>query len=184
MLNTRPSFVKAYQSGELADLVKGRKDYYGYGSGGLGAWSGLAWACTRDAWNAVGGLMDFCITGAADWYMAWALIGQVEQYIPKGSHPAFVDMILDWQRLAEKHIRHNVGHMTGSCAHYWHGSKANRKYVQRSNLLADLQFDPRHDLKRDWQGLPVLRDDGSARFMKLRDGIMAWARQRNEDSPS
>ena len=34
---------------------------------------GLAWACTRKAWDDVGGLIDWAIWGGGDWHMANAL---------------------------------------------------------------------------------------------------------------
>jgi hypothetical protein len=182
VISGKPGFIKAYDNKSLFELMKVQKDYYYDARPGLGAWSGLAWACTREAWDAVGGLIDFPITGAADWYMAWGLIGLAEKYIPKGSHPRFVEAILDWQALAERHIRRNVGYMKGSILHYFHGRKKDRKYIDRSNLLAELAFDPSKDIKRDWQGLFTLCDDGSERIMKLRDGIMSWTRSRNEDT--
>ena len=178
-MGTRPGFVWAWEQG-IEPPAGGY--YYGGKHKRNGAFSGLAWACTREAWDAVGGLMDGCITGAADWYMAWALIGRVADVIPKGSHPGFRRHILDWQARAEKHIRHNVGSITGTVAHMWHGRKADRKYIDRSKLLAELDFDPRRDLKRDWQGLWQLVDHGTPRSLALRDQIRKWFRNRNEDA--
>jgi hypothetical protein len=180
-MGTKPSFVHAWMEG--IEPPVGASYYYGYGYGKRhGAWSGLAWACTRQAFDAVGGLLDGCITGAADWYMAWALIGRVEGVIPKGSHPGFVRHIMEWQERAEKHIRHNIGTISGTVAHMWHGRKKDRRYIDRSRLLATLQFDPSRDLKRDWQGMWQLVDHGDARSLALRDEIRRWFRQRNEDS--
>jgi hypothetical protein len=43
-----------------------------------GAWHpGYAWACRRDAWDHLGGLIDFAIVGSADRYMACGLIGEM-----------------------------------------------------------------------------------------------------------
>jgi hypothetical protein len=110
------------------------------------------------------------------------LIGKAQQVIPKGSHPNFTKRILGWQALAERNIRRDVGVMSGVVSHYFHGRKTDRKYVDRSRLLADLKFDPDHDMGYDWQGMPELLDDGSERFIKIRDGIRHWMRQRNEDT--
>ena len=181
VINAKPSFVHAYL-GNTLPLTGGEYPYYYGKRKGFGAWSGLAWACKRRAWDHVGGLMNFCITGAADWYMAFALIGKAERVVPKNSHPRFREAILRWQELAERHVRRNVGVMTGSISHLWHGPKRDRKYVDRSLLLGDLQFDPSRDMKFDWQGMPHLCDDGTERFIDLRDGIRQWFRGRNEDS--
>lgn len=189
IMSTRPSFMNAYMDGTLETLRQKGYDgyYYPYGGKkGLGAWSGLAWACTREAWDSVGGLIDCCITGAADYYTAFALVskepGDMLPVIPKGSHPNFVQKLLDWELLAHRHIRQNVGQMTGSIAHHFHGRKADRKYIDRSKLLATWQFDPIKDIRYDWQGLIRLNDDGSQRFVEMRDSIRRWARNRNEDA--
>lgn len=177
-LGSRPGFVWNYLNG-----IEPPAGYYYAGKRRPhAAWSGLAWACTRPAWDRVGGLMDKCVTGAADWYMAWSLIGRVEDVIPKGSHPGFRRHILSWQARAEKYIRRNVGCVTGTVQHYWHGRKADRRYIDRSRLLADLDFNPDRDLRRDWQGLYQLVDHGTPRSLALRDQIRRWFRQRNEDS--
>jgi hypothetical protein len=144
-------------------------------------WSGLAWACRRDAWDAVGGLIDFAIHGGGDWHMAFALLGQAENSIHKGVHPTYKRHILEWQERCERHIRRNVGCMTGTVAHFWHGDKRLRHYSDRHALLAKTQFNPDIDLKRDWQGLYQLVDHGTDRSLQLRDGLREYARLRNED---
>jgi hypothetical protein len=60
-----------------------------------------------------------------------------------------------------------------------HGSTINRAYNQRWKLLGRTGFDPDLDLKRDWQGLWQLTDHNP----ELRDGLRAYARLRDEDSP-
>jgi hypothetical protein len=183
VIGSQPSFMYAFTEKTLKNIKQPQYyyPYYAPRKGAFGAWSGLAWACTRRAWNAVGGLMDWCITGAADWYMAWSLIGKVQPAIPKNSHPEFAKKILQWQEHAERNIRRNVGVMTGTVSHMFHGRKKDRKYYSRSKFLADVQFDPSRQLTKDWQGLPILRDDGSEQYINLRDGIRDWMRSRNED---
>jgi hypothetical protein len=61
----------------------------------------------------------------------------------------------------------------------FHGSTVNRAYSQRWKLLGRTGFDPDLDLKRDWQGLWQLTDHNP----ELRDGLRAYARLRDEDSP-
>jgi hypothetical protein len=71
------------QSGFMANYIKygtpdpsqfhaiqnANEEYYPYSSKIFGR-PGLAWAANIDAWNKVGGLIDFSILGAGDWYMA------------------------------------------------------------------------------------------------------------------
>lgn len=171
----RPSFVWAYQN----DL-KLNDPYYASGQG-LGAWSGLAWACTREAWDEVGGLPDYCLHGGADYHMAFALIGEVSKSVRKDCHQAYKQRLMQWQKRAEKHIRRNVGCMTGTLQHMWHGKKMNRKYGNRHKLLAETRYNPNTDIKYDAQGIIQLVDDGTPRFIKLRDGLRKYALERNED---
>lgn len=139
---------------------------------------GYAWAARRDAVNDLGGLIDYAILGAADHHMAWALVGNVQNHIPKNLTPAYKKHLMIWQDRAEKHVRRNVGYMPGTIYHYWHGSKKNRRYIERWQILLKHGFDPELDLKKDWQGLPMLSDAG----LRMRNDIRAYFQQRNEDS--
>jgi len=197
LIGTAGSFMDGYLSGRgssrhdagtPASGDRGAPRYpYPYpgraGRGYPGA-PGLAWACTRDAWNSVGGLLDTAILGASDWYMAHALVGRVDDIIRPDYHPGFQSGIRLWQARAERTIRRNVGLVKGLALHYWHGPKSARRYGTRDQILVDYQFNPCTDLYMDHHGLYQLSDDGSERAVKLRDGIRAYFRQRNEDALS
>jgi hypothetical protein len=142
---------------------------------------GYAWACRRDAWDQLGGLIDFGIVGSADRYMACALIGEVAQSLSTEiiqDCPVYTDWCLEWQARAETYIKHNIGFVDGLLLHYFHGAKKNRGYFNRSSILWKNQFDPAKDVKRDWQGLWQLTD----RKIGLRDQLRAYFRARDEDS--
>jgi len=112
----------------------------------------------RDAWDALGGLIDYCILGACDWYMAYALIGQLDRVLRKDYHPRFRARMKEWEARAEKYIKRNLGVVPGLCLHYWHGPKKDRKYNTRDEILVETNYNPDVDLKRDWQGLYQLTD--------------------------
>jgi hypothetical protein len=57
-----------------------------------------------------------------------------------------------------------------------------RRYGLRNRILHQTQFDPRCDVKRDTQGVWRLHDDGTPRFVQLRDDIRSYFSGRNEDS--
>ena len=138
---------------------------------------GYAWAARREALDAVGGFMDFAILGAGDHHMAKALIGRSLDSVHKDMHSSYKNRILAWQDRAEEHIKRNIGCVDGTILHYWHGPKANRRYVDRWKILVENQFDPDCDIYRDTRGLYRL----TGNKIRLRDQIRAYFRQRNED---
>jgi hypothetical protein len=139
--------------------------------------TGYAWAAKRDALDAVGGFMDFGILGAGDHHMARALIGKGQDSVHRQMHPAYLNRVLAWQHRADEHIKKNIGFIDGTILHYWHGSKVNRRYVDRWKILIENQFNPDADIYRDTRGLYRL----TGNKIRLRDQIRAYFRQRNED---
>jgi hypothetical protein len=201
-------FAKAYQEGILkpdlspkieadlkkigADLTQLQTDfmtlehdlagnYYGQDAAKR-TWPGLAWAATRNAWNATGGLMDFPVWGGGDYAMSHALIGRKEGMIREDLHPNYKALSYEYFDRCERFVRRNVLVMEGTVLHNWHGRKISRGYNAKHRLLAKYQFDPLKDLKKDAQGLWLMNDDGSERYIQMRDGFRKIAIERNEDS--
>jgi hypothetical protein len=141
---------------------------------------GGGWAFRRIAFNAVGGLLDVCILGSGDSWMAYGLSGQPNNH-PETHDPGegYADAILRWQQRAAV-IRKNFSYLNNHAIHYWHGSKARRGYSTRWQILRQFKFDPRTDLFRDWQGIYQLTPDKPG----LRDAIRQYFASRNEDDSS
>lgn len=123
-----------------------------------GGHPGLAWAATIDILNKLGGLMDSCVHGSGDSHMANALRGDVHTYYlykdgKSGASPAFDRMLDNWQGLCDKYVKRNVGVITGTCNHYWHGNYDNRGYNQRWAIICHHEFDPYQDIYRALNGL-------------------------------
>lgn len=116
------------------------------------------------------------------WHMAFALVGKAKHGLRNDLHPNYRRRVLAWEGRCERHIRQNVGVMQGTVVHGWHGRKADRRYAERHHMLAQLRFDPDHDLQYDSQGLYQLVDHGDERSIHLRDVLRQHARARNEDS--
>lgn len=162
--------------------------YYGMAKiGGERKWlykhPGFAWAARRTALNKVGGLIDWAILGAGDFLMAHALFGEIEEgrTINTGYSENYKELCFGWQDRALRHIRKNVGYLPGTAFHYYHGKKEDRRYNTRWKLLVETKFDPIKDIKKDVQGLWQLQDDGTDRYIALRDGLRKYARMRYED---
>jgi hypothetical protein len=139
---------------------------------------GYAWACTRRAFNAMGGLVDFAILGSADHHMALAWIGLVEKSMNHDLHPNYKQLLLLFQDRCERFIRRKIGYVSGLITHSWHGAKKNRRYKERWKILTENKFDPIADIYKDWQGVWQL----DHYKLKLRDDVKAYFRGRNEDS--
>lgn len=188
VLTNRGSFMWNYCENRMPphhpDFSKPVMSEPGYSGAGHGKWNhtGFAWAYRRSAWNAMGGLIDWAILGSGDYHMATAFVGQIERSLNKDFPPRYQQLCRIWQdRVAA--IRENpnggVGYMPGAILHHFHGTTANRSYKDRWRLLARTQYNPDLDLKRDHQGLWQL----TGRSPELRDGLRAYNRMRDEDSP-
>lgn len=188
-LRVQKSFAHRYVRGEIdSSTIAARglsPSYYGGGTRrpSVGT-TGLAWAFRREAFEAVGGLLETCILGSADWHMAFGLVGEPD------SHPnvaeltrcgvRYAESIKAWQDRAARAARKNVGVVDCHAIHHFHGSKQNRGYGVRWKILRDQDFDPYHDLHRDAQGIWQLRPDRIA----LRDEIRRYFDSRTEDDPT
>ena len=138
---------------------------------------GYAYAITKEAYNSIGGLLEFAVLGSADNHMALALLGLVDESINQKLHPNYKLLCKIFQERCEKHIKKNVGYVHGTILHNFHGNKVDRQYKSRWEILVNNQFDPLVDIYKDHQGLWIL--DGSK--SKLRDDIIRYFRERNED---
>ena len=161
------SFAYAYSQG-------GEPDYQ-YGP----YWhSGYAWAMRRDCFDALGGLYQHAILGAADHHMAWAFAGKPGEGVHGAASDGYKRDALEWLERAENVVRGDLGYVAGLIHHHWHGRKEDRKYVERWSILVDNGFDPAIDLVQDRTGLLRLTD----RSRGLRDGVRRYFQQRNDDA--
>lgn len=149
---------------------------------------GFAWAMRREAYEAVGGLLDFAILGSADYHMATSLIGRAELSLkptaPVGLTHAYKEGVLGWQELAQRHIRRNLHYVPGLITHAWHGRKKDRRYGERWKILCEHRYSPLTDIRRDHRHRGLIRwaHDHSNRMQGLRDDVRRYLRARNEDS--
>lgn len=170
--------VLQVQKGFVHSWLEGRQLPSGY-YGGFGDFHpGYAWAARREAFNDLGGLFDVAILGSADHHMAWALVGMADRYLTPHLSPGYRRRLEVWQRRADIHVKQNIGFMPGSIYHNFHGKKRDRRYNNRWDILLKHNYDPDLDLKRDWQGLYQLSDEG----LRLRSDLRRYFHARNEDS--
>jgi hypothetical protein len=141
---------------------------------------GYAWAATRQALEWLGGLVETAALGAADHHMAMALIGRVAGSVPSALKHPYLRPLHAWQQRAAHHVAGNIGVLDGTIEHGWHGQKKLRRYVERWDVLAEHDFDPETDLRRNTHGVLELAGNKPA----MRRAIEAYFRQRDEDANS
>jgi hypothetical protein len=100
--------------------------------------------------------------------MARSLINQAPLH-PE-YHPDYNQSMLNYQEKV-KHLR--LGYVPGIIRHYFHGSKKNRKYVERWQILIKHQFSPSQLAYNN--GILVLDNK------QLCDDIMTYFKERKED---
>ena len=182
----QPGFMANYikygtPNPEEFKAIESKNSYhYPYGSKVFGR-PGLAWAANLDALNRVGGLIDYSILGAGDWYMAHGLIGSLTVATGEYAGGVYQKKMLLWQEKAERWIKRDVGFVPGLVYHDFHGKKANRFYGSRGKILHDCAYNPETDIKYDAHGMLQL-ETWEPRQIQLRDRIRGYFRARNEDS--
>ncbi|GEN65416.1 hypothetical protein [Acetobacter oeni] len=139
---------------------------------------GYAWAATRRALTATGGLLDTAALGSADHHMALGLIGRVSESYPGNISHDYKRHCLRWQSRAMSTINGNIGALHGTIEHKFHGSKRDRAYESRWDILTRNDFQPDEDLIRNTWGAWELAGNKP----KMRREIERYFRQRNEDA--
>jgi hypothetical protein len=139
---------------------------------------GYAWAMRRSTYEAIGGLYEHAILGAADHHMAWAFIGKPGRGIHGAASDGYKTDARAWCDNAAEVVNGDLGCVSGLIHHSWHGRKGDRKYVERWSILVDNKYDPATDLQKDPNGLLRL----TKRSPKLRDQVREYFAQRNDDA--
>jgi len=137
---------------------------------------GYAWACTRKAYEKMGGLYEDAILGSADNVMALSLIQQGLRGINEKSTDDYKESVLIYQNRV-KSLR--LGYVPGVIRHYFHGSKENRKYGDRWKILLNHNFSPREHLTHDEKGILIPTSECPREMLCE---ILNYFKERNEDS--
>ncbi len=173
--STTEGFVKAWKNNpDEMFVTDGNGAVYSARKGA----TGLAWAATQEALNAVGGFLDWCVVGSGDWHMAYCLIERGVEIAQPWFSTGYRMLLEKWESDCRQYIRKSVGYINSGAVHYWHGPKVNRGYGWRWNIIRENGYDPILDLKRDHQGLYIVNEQKGAMLNALRD----YFESRKEDS--
>ena len=135
----------------------------------------FAWACTRHAYETMGGLVDWGILGSGDHHMALALIGKVTCSHPGNIHTSYADKLDAFEKRVHEL---KIGYIPGTIVHYWHGRLEDRKYKERWEILTSHQYDPDKDTYKTKGGVIQLTLSG----LRLKDDIHDYFIGRREDN--
>lgn len=142
---------------------------------GLNYWhSGYAWACSRAFYDSVGGLYEKGIVGSGDYVMTQGFVGNTA--CGDRSLIGFKNDIEKYN--ANLCVDVKIGYIPCNIRHYFHGSKINRKYIERNQILIRHKYDPAKHLSYDENGILIPSEKMSAQFIReIRD----YFGERNED---
>ncbi len=140
--------------------------------------SGGAWAWRREAFDDIGGIIDFCILGSGDWHFAFGLTNKVS-WAAEGKRctNAYIEALKRWCNRAKKY-EFKCGYIENHAIHSFHGSKINRTYGTRWEILQKHQYDPLVDVKYDSNGILSFTGNKPA----LEEDVRNYFRTRKEDS--
>ncbi len=142
---------------------------------GINYWHpGYAWACTRHAYETMGGLYENAILGSGDNIMMCSLLGQVEQAIHVNNDPEYKKEVFAFQSKV-KSLR--FSYVPGVIRHYYHGAKVNRRYKERWQILVEHGYVPELHLEKK-EGLLVPSPKCPPQLLA---DILKYFKERNED---
>jgi hypothetical protein len=147
-----------------------------YTTEGINYWHpGFAWACTRKAYEKMGGLFDLAILGSGDNIMAYSLINNGLRAINNDSTDDYKSEIIKFQ----DNIKNlTLGYVPGVIRHYFHGSKKNRKYTERWLILVNHLYSPSLHFKKDSKGILIPTNECPKEML---EEIYNYFKERNED---
>jgi hypothetical protein len=141
---------------------------------GINYWhSGYAWACTRQFYDKVGGLYDKGIIGSGDYILTQGILKHIA--CADKSLTGFNKDITEYVDNLNNVI---VGYVPNNIRHHYHGSKVNRKYIERNEILVKYNYDPKIHITYDKDGIIIPTEYMSEDFI---NDIKLYFSQRNED---
>ena len=147
-----------------------------YTQRGIDYWHpGYAWAITRKAYEKIGGIYDKGVLGSGDSIMALSFINKSGNMNNVNYSEDYNNGMLEFQKKA-KTLR--LGYTPGIIRHYFHGSKINRQYTERWQILIRHQYSPIHHLTYDSFGILIPTEQFSEEF---KNDIIDYFKERKED---
>jgi hypothetical protein len=136
---------------------------------------GYAWACTRKAYETMGGLYELSILGSGDTNIALSILNNGDKSYNENITQNYKKSIMKFQKRSNK-LR--IGYIPGVIKHFYHGSKKNRQYLERWQILVDNKYHPGEHITKNKDGILIPTESFPN---KLKSDILNYFKERNED---
>jgi hypothetical protein len=134
---------------------------------------GYAWACTRNFYDKIG-IYDKSIIGYGDKIITYAIIRNKKLMYDVTLINANNDTI----EYMNKFENIKFGFVNGKILHYYHGTKQNRQYFERAQLMLENKFDPTLQITYDENGILIPTEHMTDEFLEK---ILKYFKNRQED---
>jgi hypothetical protein len=132
-------------------------------------------AMTRKMYEKMGGLYQESILGSGDHNLYLSLVGKGASSLHGNTSQGYKDSVL---RFEKRCGQVKLGYVPGVIKHYFHGSKKNRKYIERWNILVDNKYDPALHIKTNSDGVQIPTEECPQEMLNQ---IINYFKERNED---
>ena len=137
---------------------------------------GFAWAARRSLWRNAGGLYERAVIGGGDMVNAAAFLGTPTSELDWLNYSGIETRVNELRAWCDS--EGGCGGISGVAYHHWHGDRAQRRYVERHEMMKSL----------DVETQLFRREDGLLEFaasvpIRLRSQIQNYFATRAEDGP-
>jgi hypothetical protein len=142
---------------------------------------GFAWVARRDWLQSIGGLYQYNITGGGDVTMLQG-VNAGAGYNSEDGFGVWRGAVEKWAESARENGGSSFGYVGGDVVHLYHGSRKNRRYVERFEYLIRYGFDPETDIEIDDRSGVLLWSDYAIRNKnELVETVRDYFSLRQED---
>ncbi len=137
---------------------------------------GRAWAARRYLLEEQG-LLDTFVMGGADIMMYYAAMGMFNTFMLTRTNIDWRKSYLRWAAPFYRMIKGKVGHVSGTITHLYHGTYADRQYVERWIILSKNRYNPDEDVRINRDGIWTWASDKP----ELHQAVADYFEERRED---
>jgi hypothetical protein len=121
---------------------------------------GQVWAFNKSFYKKIGKLNDIEIIGGADLIIAVFCIINDPLFEKDLNKKTTSKSKKSWIEYKEKFKDIKYSYIDGLIIHYWHGDLKHRKYLQRTEILKNLDYNPEEDISYDEDGVIQFTEKG------------------------